>query len=566
GPLTPPSGTASADGTVVPPAAQIVDAEGAVWTMSGVGTASGCAITGGAFYNPDIATFPAAYLDTYFFADFCEGWIKRIDPTLSPPSVIDFASGISLPVDLKVGSDGGLYYLSRGQGTVFRVQYANEDPTVSIHPTNVTVPAGQPATFSVTAAGSGPLSYQWQRNEADIDGATSASYMLSATTLADNGAQIRVRVSNAVGALFSNVAVLTVVGQPTITHVQVASITETGATLTWLTDVAADSRVEILPPPACPAAGCVTASATLTTAHSLILSGLTAGTTYQLMVQSTGAAGNTASVAASLTTVINLPTSESPDATLVPPAARIVDAQGAEWTMSGGAILRNGASAAGGSGVKMLWSGGSIYVLGSTGGSWWKWLGAGWTNVGSAQPGATVTPPPGPPSADGTLVPPEIQIIDATGALWTMSGGAILRNGASAAGGSGVKILWSGGSIYVLGSTGGSWWKWLGAGWMNVGPTQPGGTVTPPPPPPSGGSASSDGTVLPPAGQIVDAQGAVWTLSGQVVLRNGAPAAGGTGFNILWLRGTIYVLGSDGYRWWQWTGSGWVYFGMTQPT
>jgi hypothetical protein len=262
----------------------------------------------------------------------------------------------------------------------------------------------------------------------------------------------------------------------------------------------------------------------------------------------------------------------SPDGTSVPTAAQIVDAQGAVWTIGGGLVLRNGVSAAGGSGVRILWSGGSIYVLSSTGGSWWKWLGAGWSNVGATQPGGTVTPPPATPpptattSPDGTSVPTATQIVDAVGAVWTLHGGAVLRNGVSAVGGSGVKILWSGGSIYVLSSTGGSWWKWLGAGWTNVGATQPGGTVTPPTTPPPTGVTSPDGTQAPPAAQIVDAQGAVWTLSGQVVLRNGAAAAGGTGFRLLWLRGTIYVLGSDNSRWWRWTGSSWTYFGTTQPT
>ena len=96
-------------------------------------------------------------------------------------------------------------------------------------------------------------------------------------------------------------------------------------------------------------------------------------------------------------------------------------------------------------------------------------------------------------SSDGTLVPPAAVIIDSGGAVWTMNGAAVLRNWVSAAGGSGVKMLWSGGSIYVLGSIGGNWWKWLGAGWTNVGPTQPGGTVTPPPPPPPPGTPSPTG-------------------------------------------------------------------------
>ena len=39
-----------------------------------------CAITGGAFYTPPTAQFPADYLDDYFFADYCGGWIRKLDP------------------------------------------------------------------------------------------------------------------------------------------------------------------------------------------------------------------------------------------------------------------------------------------------------------------------------------------------------------------------------------------------------------------------------------------------------------------------------------------------------
>ena len=51
----------------------------------------------------------------------CSGWIRRYDP--STDSVAPFATGISNPVDLKVGADGSLYYLSIGDGALFRVRY-----------------------------------------------------------------------------------------------------------------------------------------------------------------------------------------------------------------------------------------------------------------------------------------------------------------------------------------------------------------------------------------------------------------------------------------------------------
>ena len=82
--------------------------------------AFGCAIAGGAFYNPATVQFPPSFVGKYFFADLCSGWIHFFDPATG--TVSDFASGISLPVDLKVGADGSLYYLSRGSGSVFRVR------------------------------------------------------------------------------------------------------------------------------------------------------------------------------------------------------------------------------------------------------------------------------------------------------------------------------------------------------------------------------------------------------------------------------------------------------------
>lgn len=170
---------------------------------------SDCAITGGAFYNPPVANFPAEYTGDYFYADYCGGWINRID--IGTKAVSNFATGLSSPVDLKVGPDGALYYLVRGGGIVRRVSYtASQAPVISTHPANRTVSVGQTAAFSVTATGSAPLSYQWLKNGTNIGGATSASYTTPATTTADNGALYRVRVTNSAGNALSNEAILTV--------------------------------------------------------------------------------------------------------------------------------------------------------------------------------------------------------------------------------------------------------------------------------------------------------------------------------------------------------------------
>lgn len=83
-------------------------------------------------------------------------------------------------------------------------------PTISTQPANQTVTAGQTATFTVVAAGTAPLAYQWQKNGTNIIGAASASYTTPVTTTADSGEEFQVSVSNAFGSLASSVATLTV--------------------------------------------------------------------------------------------------------------------------------------------------------------------------------------------------------------------------------------------------------------------------------------------------------------------------------------------------------------------
>ena len=174
------------------------------------GSVTGCAITGGAFYDPAQPLFPSEYSGDYFFADYCAGWIKRYDHGTG--SVTSFASGISSPVDLEVAPGGRLFYLARGSGSVHAISYSPQAaPSIVEHPTDQAVRAGESATFEVVASGSGPLSYQWQRNGVDIAGATSSTYTLPSAGNADDGARFKALVSNAFGTTQSNPATLSVV-------------------------------------------------------------------------------------------------------------------------------------------------------------------------------------------------------------------------------------------------------------------------------------------------------------------------------------------------------------------
>ena len=87
---------------------------------------------------------------------------------------------------------------------------SSQAPSISVQPASQTVADGQTATFSVTASGSPPLTYEWRRNGTSISGATSASYTTPATAATDNGALFTVTITDIAGNVTSNAAILTV--------------------------------------------------------------------------------------------------------------------------------------------------------------------------------------------------------------------------------------------------------------------------------------------------------------------------------------------------------------------
>lgn len=95
---------------------------------------------------------------------------------------------------------------------------------IAQHPSGVTVDPGQTASFSVTATGQAPLTYQWQRSTdggstwTDLTGQTGASLTVEGATAEMDGHRFQVRVNNVVGVpATSEAAVLTVRQPPVIT-------------------------------------------------------------------------------------------------------------------------------------------------------------------------------------------------------------------------------------------------------------------------------------------------------------------------------------------------------------
>jgi len=94
-------------------------------------------------------------------------------------------------------------------------------PSISTQPQSQSVMVGQTATFTAAASGTAPLTFQWQKNMANITmNANSATYTTPAAQAGDDGAMFRVIVSNSAGSATSNAATLSVTSttKPAITN------------------------------------------------------------------------------------------------------------------------------------------------------------------------------------------------------------------------------------------------------------------------------------------------------------------------------------------------------------
>ena len=147
------------------------------------GTAPGARSPAAPSTTPHAAQFPAEYAGHYFFADFCAAGSEfdRVERRRHAR----FASGISSPVDLKVGPMARST-TSRGHGhDRCRAAIAfsgTAAATITTQPQNQTVTVGPAGDLLRRRVGIVPLAYQWQRNSANISGATSSSYTFPPVT------------------------------------------------------------------------------------------------------------------------------------------------------------------------------------------------------------------------------------------------------------------------------------------------------------------------------------------------------------------------------------------------
>jgi uncharacterized protein (TIGR03437 family) len=147
-------------------------------------------------------------------------------------SAINNNSTASGATDMTAGVQVGCNFAGCSSSGPPAVSGNSVAPSIALQPIPVAVAAGQSATFTVTAAGSPTLIYQWQRNGANISGANKASYTTPPTAFADNGALFAVQVGNALGSVTSSPAILTIGSTPVLAPAVSAAVNAEGGSTT----------------------------------------------------------------------------------------------------------------------------------------------------------------------------------------------------------------------------------------------------------------------------------------------------------------------------------------------
>jgi hypothetical protein len=153
---------------------------------------------------------------------------------------ISGATGSSLTLSSLTAGQAGTYSVvvsnsagsATSNGALLTVHSAVKAPAITSQPVGANTSEGSSVSFSVSASGTSPMTYQWRKDGANVVGANSANFSVQNTTLADAGSYTVV-VTNPAGSATSNSAILQVaqaeLGAPTITNQPVPAIVPVGS-------------------------------------------------------------------------------------------------------------------------------------------------------------------------------------------------------------------------------------------------------------------------------------------------------------------------------------------------
>lgn len=227
-------------------------------------------------------------------------------------------------------------------------------PSIAAQPLSMSAPEGGSVTFSVTAAGTAPLSYQWQRNGSDVVGATSAQYTLVPVQVSDNGSLWTVIVRNSAGSITSSAAKLSVASKSLLAgsmagnsfngYVEIKGIAVDDNGTIYLSDRGDDSHLRVVTQQGVSHKLALTAAAGDATAPLSQVESLARDTTGNLYVTDQGCVVHKISPAGRLSTLAGSSTCGAADgkgiaASFDSKLAITVDASGSVY-VGGGATIR----------------------------------------------------------------------------------------------------------------------------------------------------------------------------------------------------------------------------------
>ena len=221
-----------------------------------VGVASWSKITGGSQLGPVVTSVTAAGGTPLLYkiiittpattgAQFDYYNYDVLPPGLTMNTNVGGADGLGGGFITGTPTKGGVYTVNLVAGNTLWPQTVTKPITFTIsggggatppgitgQPVSKSVAVGTNVSFSVTATGTAPLSYQWSKGVSTVLGATNSSYSIAAVTTND-AANYKVVITNSAGSITSSVATLTVLVAPSVVTPPTSQTVSNGASATF---------------------------------------------------------------------------------------------------------------------------------------------------------------------------------------------------------------------------------------------------------------------------------------------------------------------------------------------